>query len=83
MKIKIVVHDAEEGGFWAEVPALPGCATQGETMDELMFNLREAIEGCLSIDISPPAPGGEDQMLELAPKLVSGREFARIIERRG
>ncbi len=66
MKIKIVVHDAEEGGFWAEVPALPGCATQGETMDELMFNLREAIEGCLSIDISPPAPGGEDQMLELA-----------------
>ena len=65
MKIKIVVHHAEEGGFWAEVPALPGCATQGETMDELMFNLREAIEGCLSIDISPPAPGGEEQMLEL------------------
>ena len=49
MKIKIVIHDAEEGGFWAEVPALPGCATQGETMDELMHNLREAIEGCLSV----------------------------------
>ena len=49
MKIKIVVHDAEEGGFWAEVPALPGCATQGDTMNELMSNLREAIEGCLSI----------------------------------
>lgn len=49
MKIKIVIHDAEEGGLWAEVPALPGCATQGETMDELMFNLREAIEGCLSV----------------------------------
>ena len=66
MKIKIVVHDAEEGGFWAEVPALPGCATQGDTMDELMSNLRDAIEGCLSIDVSPPAPGGEEQMLELA-----------------
>ena len=65
MKIKIVVHPADEGGYWAEVPALPGCATQGETMDELMTNLREAIEGCLSIEVSPPEPGGEEQLLEL------------------
>jgi predicted RNase H-like HicB family nuclease len=48
MKIKIVVPQAEEGGFWAEVPAIPGCATQGDSMDELMQNLREAIEGCRS-----------------------------------
>jgi predicted RNase H-like HicB family nuclease len=47
MKIKVIVHDAEEGGFWAEVPAIPGCATQGETMDELRLHLHEAIEGCL------------------------------------
>jgi predicted RNase H-like HicB family nuclease len=67
MKIKIVIHDAEEGGFWAEVPALPGCATQGETMEELMQNLQEAIAGCLSVDVSAPAPGGEERMLELAP----------------
>jgi predicted RNase H-like HicB family nuclease len=46
MKIKIVVHEAEEGGFWAEVPAIPGCATQGDSVDELMKNLQEAIEGC-------------------------------------
>jgi predicted RNase H-like HicB family nuclease len=51
MKIKAIVHDAEEGGFWAEVPAIPGCATQGETMDELMHNLHEAIEACLSVDV--------------------------------
>ncbi len=51
MKIKVVVHDAEEGGFWAEVPAIPGCATQGETTDELMRNLREAIEGCLAVTL--------------------------------
>ena len=44
MKIRIVVHEAEEGGFWAEVPAIPGCATQGDSMDELMQNLREAIQ---------------------------------------
>jgi hypothetical protein len=42
MKLKIIVHDAEEGGYWAEVPAIPGCASQGETMHELMVNLREA-----------------------------------------
>jgi predicted RNase H-like HicB family nuclease len=47
MKIKVVVHDAEEGGFWAEVPAIPGCASQGDTMDELLANIQEAIEGCL------------------------------------
>ena len=47
MQIRVLVHEAEEGGFWAEVPTIPGCATQGETMDELMSNLQEAIEGCL------------------------------------
>ncbi len=47
MKIKVVVHEAEEGGFWAEVPAIPGCASQGETMEELLRNVHEAIEGVL------------------------------------
>jgi hypothetical protein len=44
MTIKAVVHQAEEGGYWAEVPALPGCVTQAETLDELRNNLKEAIE---------------------------------------
>ncbi len=47
MKIKVIVHKAEEGGYWAEVPALPGCATQGETFEDLLKNLYEAIEGYL------------------------------------
>jgi predicted RNase H-like HicB family nuclease len=54
MKFKAIVHEAYEGGFWAEVPAIPGCATQGETIDELLVNLREAIEGALSIEIATP-----------------------------
>ena len=58
MKIKVVVHEAEEGGYWAEVPAIPGCATQGETMEELLDNLREAIEGCLSVDVATPDDKG-------------------------
>lgn len=51
MKLKIIVHDAEEGGYWAEVPAIPGCASEGETMEELIRNIREAIEGCLSVEL--------------------------------
>jgi len=53
MKFKIIVHEAEEGGYWAEVPAIPGCASQGDTMDELLANMREAIEGCLAADLPP------------------------------
>ena len=49
MKFHAIVHKAEEGGYWAEVPSSPGCATQGDTMYELCSNLREAIEGCLSL----------------------------------
>jgi predicted RNase H-like HicB family nuclease len=39
MKLKIIVHEAEEGGYWAEVPAIPGCATQGDTFDESLSHL--------------------------------------------
>jgi predicted RNase H-like HicB family nuclease len=66
MTIRAIVHKAEEGGFWAEVPSIPGCATQGETMDELRFNLREAIEGCLSVPVEAPSIQADDQEIELA-----------------
>lgn len=51
MKIRVIIHEAPEGGYWVEVPALPGCATQGETFEELLTNLYEAIKGYLSVDI--------------------------------
>ena len=66
MKIKVVVHEAEEGGFWAEVPAIPGCATQGETFEELLQNLYEAVEGCLSVDVEAPKADGKERVLEIA-----------------
>ena len=66
MTVRAIVHKAEEGGFWAEVPSIPGCATQGETMEELRFNLREAIEGCLSVPVEAPAKQADDQVIELA-----------------
>ncbi len=46
MKLKVVIHEAEEGGYRAEVPAIEGCATQGETFEELLENLYGAVEGC-------------------------------------
>src|ERR1700728_4222096 len=66
MKIKVVVHEVEEGGYWAEVPAIPGCATQGETFEELLENLYEAIEGCLSVDVEKPKRGQKKRVVEIA-----------------
>ncbi|MBN2885791.1 MAG: type II toxin-antitoxin system HicB family antitoxin [Chromatiaceae bacterium] len=66
MNLKVIVHKAEEGGFWAEVPAIEGCATQGETLDELLANLREAIESCLSVDLERFEMSDNDQVLEIA-----------------
>ena len=66
MKIKVIVHEAIEGGYWAEVPAIPGCATQGDTWDELLSNLYEAIEGCLSIDVSTIPVDDKAKILEIA-----------------
>ena len=44
MQYTVTLHDAEEGGFWVDVPALPGCYSQGESVDESLRNVREAIE---------------------------------------
>ncbi len=66
MKLKVVVHEAEEGGYWAEVPAIPGCTTQGESFDELLKNLYEAVEGCLSVDIKDLPLSDKDKVLEIA-----------------
>jgi len=66
MKLKVIIHEAEEGGYWAEVPAISGCATQGETIEELMNNLSEAIEGCLSIDVQFPKTSDGARIVEIA-----------------
>lgn len=65
MKVKVVVHEAEEGGYWAEVPAIPGCATQGDTFQELLTNLYEAVDGCLSVDVTGAKTAEGDQVLEI------------------
>ena len=62
----MLVHKAEEGGFWAEVPSIPGCVSQGESMEELKENIQEAIHGCWSVEIEEPEHDPESQIFELA-----------------
>jgi predicted RNase H-like HicB family nuclease len=66
MKLKVIVHEAEEGGYWAEVPAIPGCATQGETFEELLTNLYDAVESCLAVDLTDIPTSPTDRILEIA-----------------
>jgi len=66
MKLKVIIHEAEEGGYWAEVPSIAGCATQGDTFDELLSNLYEAVEGCLSVEIKDFDISDNAKILEIA-----------------
>ena len=66
MTLKAIIHEAEEGGYWAEVPALPGCVTQGETIEDVTRNLREAIEGWLSVETPETAAAQSDRVIEVA-----------------
>lgn len=59
----VLVYEAEEGGYWAEVADLPGCLSQGETLDELRNNVVEAIGACLQAHLEDEGPH--------APKVIS------------
>lgn len=66
MKLKVIVHRAEEGGYWAEVPAIPGCVSQGDSLDELRSNILEAIDGCLSVEVGDFVISETDRIIEVA-----------------
>ena len=66
MKLKVVIYQAEEGGYWAEVPSIPGCATQGESFEELLTNLYEAVEGCLSVEVCDVSDSEKAKVIEIA-----------------
>lgn len=53
MKIRAIVHEVEEGGYWAEVPSIAGCAAEGATEEEAVRRLHERIELCLSVELVP------------------------------
>ncbi len=66
MKIRAIIHPAEEGGYWAEVPALPGCITEGDTMEEVMANLKDAMVGWLDVANSRETIASTDKVVEIA-----------------
>jgi predicted RNase H-like HicB family nuclease len=66
MKLKVIIHDAEEGGYWAEVPSILGCATQGDTFDELLSNLYEAVDACLAVDLGELRLTEDSKIMEIA-----------------
>ena len=70
MKLSVLIHSAEEGGYWAEVPALPGCVSEGDTLDEITANIREAVEGWLEVAAERTARAIE-QVTETETTLLS------------
>jgi predicted RNase H-like HicB family nuclease len=66
MRVVAILHEAEEGGYWAEVPALPGCYSQGESLEELKANLKESVELMLETSTEDVKLSGGGQLLELA-----------------
>ena len=79
MKLTVVIHEAEEGGYWAEVPAISGCATQGESFEELLDNTYEAVEGCLSVEITERS-AKKGRIFSLPYSRVSGQS-KRLLKR--
>ena len=57
MEIKIVLEKQDEGGFTVYVPSLPGCVSQGETIEEALKNIREAIELYLDFNMKEVRKG--------------------------
>lgn len=65
MKIKAIIRKSEEGGYWAEVPALPGCFSEGETLDEVKANIAEAVEGYLEVAGEEVEKNPDDEIYEI------------------
>ena len=66
MNLKAIIHTADEGGYWAEVPALPGCVTQGESISEVEENIRDAVDIWLDVSQDIILKSKTDKILELA-----------------
>lgn len=81
---RIVIHEAEEGGYWGEVPAMPGCVSEGESVEECKANVMEAARGCLEtylkmayVDIDPETIYTEGATVDEVRDDTRGRPFPR------
>ena len=65
MKLQVVIHPAEEGGFWAEIPAFAGCVSEGDTFEETLLNIKEAAEGWLEVTSMRIKSNSQTQIAEI------------------
>ena len=67
MKFKVVMNeDSEDGGYNVSCPALPGCHSQGDTMEEALENIKDAIQGCMEVINQRALQGVEEKAIEVA-----------------
>ena len=66
MTFQAIVHKADEGGFWAEVPTIPGCATQAEMMSDSVPTCGKRLKGCLSVPVNTASVEADAPVIELA-----------------
>ncbi|PPD40138.1 MAG: HicB family protein [Methylobacter sp.] len=65
MKLQVVIHPAEEGGFWAEIPSFAGCVSEGDTLEETLANIKEAAEGWLEVTAMRTKANSQMQIAEI------------------
>ncbi|MEA3323784.1 MAG: type II toxin-antitoxin system HicB family antitoxin [Euryarchaeota archaeon] len=66
MNFKVVIKkDLEDGGYNVSCPALPGCHSQGETIEEALENIKDAIQGCMEVINQRALKGVEEQAIEV------------------
>jgi len=86
MTFEVVIHKAEEGGYWAEIPAIPGCATQGETLEEVDRNIKEAAaDACWMKAKMREAVSWYSLLIRRAQvppvKPITGTDLVRVLQR--
>ena len=87
MKLKVVLEPSQDGGYTVTVPSLPGCISEGDTRDEALRNIREAIELYLDpveddASFGPDAEQARDSGMSKVPAL-SYTEVIRALRRNG
>jgi len=65
MKFKVLITNGEDGWYIAECPALPGCVSQGKTVDQALENIKDAIQGCLEVRNERAVAKAEQRVVEV------------------
>ncbi len=65
MRVKVRVYEAEEGGYWAMVPGIPNCISEGRTLEEVQRNVAEALKGLAQVEEYGPEADQPSRLIEI------------------